>query len=239
MKISDYSTLTFDCYGTLIDWETGLTNALAPLARQIEREMDTDEILYQFSLVDSVVQSEHPTMPYTQVLGKSHHALGRKFAVETSEEEDLAFAASIKDWPAFPDSVESLQYLKQHFKIVILSNVDREGFTHSNAHLKVEFDAIYTAEEIGSYKPSPRNFEYMLEKLKLLGISKSDILHTAQSLHHDMVTAVAMGFATCWIDRRAGQSGSGATPAVDHPPVPDMRFESLADMVAAHQAELQ
>ena len=239
MKISDFSTLTFDCYGTLIDWETGIYNALVPLFKSAGLSVDKEACLSKYSRVESKIQSTHPDLVYSDLLRTVHEAMADNLGVKLSADDHMAFAASIKDWPAFPDSVQSLQYLKEHFKLVILSNVDRAGFVQSNIRLEVEFDAIYTAEDIGSYKPSPKNFKYMLEKLEVLGISKSNILHVAQSLFHDMVPATRMGFKTCWIDRRANQPGSGATPVVENPPQTDMRFESLADMADAHRRELQ
>ncbi len=239
MKISDYSTLTFDCYGTLIDWETGIHNALAPLIGRSGNSIDKVACLLEFSRTESVIQDLNPDLSYTELLARTHEAMAKNLGVRMNAGDHMTFASSIEHWPAFPDSVQSLRYLKEHFKLVILSNVNNVGFAQSNLHLKVEFDAIYTAEDIGSYKPSSRNFDYMLDKLQDLGISKSNILHTAQSLFHDIVPATRMGLATCWIDRRADQPGSGATPVVENPPTPDMRFVSLADMVKAHRIELQ
>ena len=148
-----------------------------------------------------------------------------------------AFGASIQDWPAFPDSAEALGYLKQHYQLVILSNVDRASFAHSNQKLGVEFDAVYTAEDIGSYKPDPRNFEYMLARLAARGIAREQILHTAESLYHDHVPAKRFGLATCWIHRRAGKAGHGATRQPEAEVRPDFRFETLGAMAAAHRAE--
>lgn len=239
MKISDYSTLTFDCYGTLIDWETGIYNALVPLIERSGELIDKNAGLLEFSRTESGIQHANPDLSYTKLLARTHKAMADNLGVRMNDNDHMAFGTSIEHWPAFPDSVQSLQYLKEHFKLVILSNVNNSGFAQSNLHLKVEFDAVYTAEDIGSYKPSSANFDYMLDKLQEIGVSKSDILHTAQSLFHDIVPATRTGLATCWIDRRADQPGSGATPAVENPPTPDMRFVSLADMVEAHRMELQ
>ncbi len=238
MKLSDYSTLTFDCYGTLIDWETGLHNALQPLFASNGLELTKEEALATFRKAEGPAQQKDPNMRYDRLLAAVHQEIASQLGVSASDDMHQEFALAIKDWPAFPDSVEALGYLKQHYKLVILSNVHNEGFAHSNRHLEVEFDAIYTAEDIGSYKPSSANFYYMLSKLSELGIEQGDILHTAQSLHHDMVTATELGFATCWIDRRAGQKDSGATPPVHQNVEVDWRFESLGEMAAAHQAEV-
>jgi 2-haloalkanoic acid dehalogenase type II len=134
--------------------------------------------------------------------------------------------------------VEALAYLKKYFKLVILSNVDRLSFRASNARLKVEFDAIYTAQDIKFYKPSPRNFEYMLTRLKTdFGLDKKDILHTAQSLFHDHAPANKFGLASAWIDRRHANKGWGATMPPPGTPKYDFRFESMKALAEAHQAE--
>lgn len=141
------------------------------------------------------------------------------------------------DWPAFTDSAEALAYLTQHYKLVILSNVDRASFADSNALLGVTFDAIYTAQDIGSYKPDLTNFRYMLDRLAELRIAKSNILHTAQSLFHDHAPAKAIGLASAWIDRRHATGGFGATMAPPASTGYDFRFNSVADFAAAHLAE--
>ena len=152
-------------------------------------------------------------------------------------EECVAYGQSVKAWPAFPDSAEALWYLKKHFKLVILSNVDNESFAASNARLQVPFDAVYTAEDIGSYKPSDRNFDYMLEMIGTIGIAKQEILHTAESLFHDHVPAKRHGLANCWIYRRFEQEGFGATMNPGDMPDIDFRFNSMADFAAAVRAE--
>ena len=132
---------------------------------------------------------------------------------------------------------EALTYLKQHYKLVILSNVDNESFAQSNQKLGVDFDAVYTAEDIGSYKPSDHNFEYMLAMLKTLGYEKKDILHTAESMFHDHAPANRHGLRSCWIYRRYGQQGFGATIPPGDMPRYDFRFNSMRDMVEAHKME--
>ena len=143
------------------------------------------------------------------------------------------------DWPAFPDSAAALAYLKQHYKLVILSNVDRTSFAGSNRRLGVAFDAIYTAQDIGSYKPDPANFRYMLDHLAALGNGPGDILHTAQSLFHDHGPARRLGLASAWIDRRQDQQGWGATPPPPEGAGYDFRFPSMAALVQAHQDALR
>src|SRR5262249_2387755 len=137
--------------------------------------------------------------------------LSEEWGVSVSYDECVDYGRSIRNWPAFADSAGALQYLKKYFKLIILSNVDNESFRHSNKRLAVDFDAIYTAGDIGSYKPSPRNFDYMLEKLGGLGITREKILHTAESMFHDHKPANDCKLASCWIYRRHAQKGFGAT----------------------------
>jgi 2-haloalkanoic acid dehalogenase type II len=236
MRLSDFRVLTFDCYGTLIDWERGLLAALDSLLVHVDPRPADEAVLERFAVIESQQQLESPTMKYSDLLAMVHARLGREFDVATSEAEDQRFGASVGDWPAFPDSVEALGYLKQHFALVILSNVDRASFRRTNELLGVTFDVVITAEDIGSYKPDPRNFEFLLARLAERSLAKRDILHTAQSLYHDHVPANALGLASCWIDRHAGRPGATVkAPAGVHY---DFRFPTLAAMAAAYQAEL-
>ena len=173
-------------------------------------------------------------MRYSDLLAVVHKRLAEEWDVAHTWAQCLAYGNSVKRWPAFADTVAALRYLRNHYKLVILSNVDNLSFSHSARKLKVEFDAIFTAEDIGSYKPSRRNFEYMLEKLAGLGIDKRGILHTAESLFHDHAPANELGLSSCWIWRRHGREGFGATMSPEQTPRHDFRFTSLADMVSAH-----
>ena len=237
MRLSDFSVLSFDCYGTLIDWETGIAESLAPWLEANGVAADRDRILAAFAQAEAPQQQAAPGMRYSELLSEVHAAIARAFGLAADAAAAQAFGASVKDWPAFPDSAEALAYLKQHYQLVILSNVDRASFIHSNRRLGVPFDAIYTAEDIGSYKPDPRNFEHMLARLGERGIAKDQILHTAESLYHDHVPAKRFGLATCWIHRRAGKAGHGATRQPDAEVRPDFRFPTLAAMAEAHRAE--
>ena len=238
MKLTDFKVLTFDCYGTLIDWESGMVEALKPLVAKVERRLSRDEILEAHARHESSQQVTTPAKRYSELLAVVYKRLAEEWAVSVAWDECVAYGRSIKDWPTFPDSAEALKYLKQHYKLVILSNVDNESFAHSNKKLGVEFDAVFTAEDVGSYKPSPRNFEYMLEKLTARGIAKAQILHTAESLFHDHAPANEFGLATCWIHRRHAQGGFGATMNPGKVPRTDFRFTSMAELASAHQKAL-
>ncbi len=166
MKLSDFRVLTFDCYGTLIDWESGIWDAYQPLLRVNGSDAITRSIaLEAHAESESAQQAETPGMIYPEVLTAAHVGLAQRFGLRTNAELNQAFGASVPHWPAFPDTADALRTLQKHYKLVILSNVNRDGFAASNRKLGVTFDAIYTAEDVGSYKPNPRNFDYMLERL--------------------------------------------------------------------------
>jgi 2-haloalkanoic acid dehalogenase type II len=236
MELTDFKVLTFDCYGTLIDWESGMLAALKPLTAKVARPLTPDQILEAHARHESSQQRVTPTRLYRDLLAIVHKRLAEEWGVPAGWEESVAYGRSVGDWPAFADTAEALRSLKRHYKLVILSNVDNESFALSNKKLGVTFDAVFTAEDIGSYKPSPRNFEYMLEKLEGYGIKKSEILHTAESMFHDHKPANDLGLASCWIHRRHEREGFGATMNPGAMPRYDFRFTSLADMAKTHEA---
>ncbi len=235
MRLTDFKVLTFDCYGTLIDWESGMFDALRPLVARTGLPLSRDEVLAAHARHESTQQLTTPGKLYSQLLAVVYKRLAEDWGVPVDWDECLAYGRSIRDWPAFADTAAALRYLKQHFKLAILSNVDNDSFSFSNRRLEVAFDAVFTAEDIGSYKPAGRNFEYMLDKLALRGVAKSDILHTAESLFHDHAPANDFGLATCWIHRRHEQGGFGATMQPGKTPHTDFRFTSMAALADAHR----
>jgi putative hydrolase of the HAD superfamily len=239
MKLTGFKALTFDCYGTLIDWESGMVEALEPLTSRVERPLARDAILEAHARYESGQQSQTPQKVYRDLLAIVYRRLAEEWGVPVSWDECVAYGQSVRNWPAFPDSAEALQYLKEHYRLVILSNVDNQSFAASNRKLGVSFDAILTAEDVGSYKPSDRNFDYMLARLEALGIGKDDILHTAESMFHDHAPANRHGLASCWIFRRFDKPGFGATMHPGEMPAYQFRFNSMADLVRAHQEELR
>lgn len=235
-KLTDYRALTFDCYGTLIDWESGIWDGLQPLLMANASAIERDTALSAFAEAESAQEAATPDMPYPQILENVHRALARRFDLNTMIELDRGFGNSVAHWPAFPDTADALRILKRHYKLVILSNVNRDGFAASNRKLGVEFDAIYTAQDVGSYKPNPANFDYMLSHLRVdIGLGRDEILHTAQSLFHDHIPARDAGLACAWIDRqRLADSGSwGATAEVSRRPAVDFRFTTMMEMAQA------
>jgi 2-haloalkanoic acid dehalogenase type II len=238
VNLTDFDTLTFDCYGTLIDWETGIFEGLRPLLERAVPPPTRDQVLEAHARHESSQQHYTPGKRYQEVLAIVYKRLAEEWKLSYTQEECVAYGRSIRNWPAFADSAEALRYLKQHFKLVILSNVDNESFAFSNAKLQVEFDGIFTAEDVGAYKPSQRNFEYLLEKLASRGIRKEQILHVAESLFHDHKPANEIGLTSCWIYRRHGQLGFGATMDPGAQPRIDFRFKSMAEFAQAHRDAL-
>ena len=240
MKLGDFKVLTFDCYGTLIDWEAGICAALMPLASKTSGALSREQLLNTFAKHESAQQALTPAMPYSQLLSVVYQRLAAEWGLGASRQEAAAFGASVADWPEFADSVSALRYLKGHYRLVILSNVDRVSFRASNERLQVDFDAIYCAQDIGSYKPDPRNFEYLLRHLQAdFGLQRPDVLHTAQSLYHDHAPANQFGIASAWITRGRKGQGGGATLAPAIMPTYSFSFDDLAGLVSAHQRELR
>jgi 2-haloacid dehalogenase len=237
MRLTDFDALTFDCYGTLIDWETGIFDALAPWLERHNVAIGAGAVLEAFARCESKQQADTPDMVYPEVLTRVHASLAEHWGISSLAAEAGAFGASVGDWPAFSDAPAALRALKEHFKLVILSNVDRESFRDSNEKMGIDFDAVFTAQDIGSYKPDPRNFAALLDGLGGLGIKAKRTLHTAQSLFHDHVPARAAGLATAWINRRHDQAGWGATMPVDAEAKTDFYFTSLAEMVERLEAD--
>lgn len=237
-RLRDFQVLSFDCYGTLIDWETGIARALLPLVRAASIAPPLDEMLARFGHHESQLEAAYPRMPYPQILAAVYERIAGGYGIEATAADCARFGASVGEWPAFPDSAPALAYLKRHFKLLILSNVDRRSFARTNKRLGVAFDAVYTAEEIGSYKPRLANFRYMLDRLARRGYKQHRILHVAQSLYHDHVPAQALGLRTAWIDRRHGGAGSGATPSPLAGALYDFRFANMAAFAAAHRTGL-
>jgi 2-haloacid dehalogenase len=231
--LSEFTTLTFDCYGTLIDWESGIWEALQPLLERNDAiGLSPSVALEVFATCESQQESATPELPYPKILELVHRDLAEHLQLKSDLAMDRRFGESVPSWPAFPDSSTALEQLGARYRLVILSNVDRAGFAASNARLGVGFEAVYTAEDIGSYKPDPLNFQYMLDQLANdFGVKPDEVLHVAQSLFHDHVPAQSFGLATAWIDRQHLSEGGdwGATARIEQPPTTDYRFFSMAE----------
>jgi 2-haloacid dehalogenase len=179
------------------------------------------------------VEAEHPADPYPDVLARGMRFLGDALGAEVTGDDAARLARSVPDWPAFPDSRDALAALAGRFKLIILSNVDRASFAGSQARLGVEFTSVITAQDVGAYKPSPRNFDALTGEAARLGIRRGGLLHVAQSLFHDHVPAQRAGLPTAWIHRRHDRGGWGATPEPPAPVTPTWEFPSMAAFAAA------
>ena len=237
MNLRDFDALSFDCYGTLIDWEAGIVAALRPWADSQALDLSDEELLVIFSAHEARVEEDHPRDLYPQILARSIKGMAQELSVEVSDAQAAAFGNSVPDWPAFPDSAEALQRLSAHYALIILSNVDRLSFAGSNKRLAVTFTSIVTAQDIGSYKPDPRNFDALQAERERLGIQSGRLLHVAQSLFHDHVPAKACGLPTVWINRRHANPGWGATPQPDAAVAPDWTFTSMAALADAVEVD--
>jgi len=231
--------MSFDCYGTLIDWESGIFEGLKPLLCEAGANPSRDDVLACFARHEAQLEAAYPRLLYPELLAAVYGRIAAHYSAAGSGADRERFGRSVGGWPPFPDSTEALRYLKNHYELVVLSNVDRESFRRSNERLGVRFDAVYTAQDIGSYKPSLENFRYLIERLARRGHSQERILHVAQSLFHDHAPAQQLGLATAWIDRRRGFACWGATMPPAEAVRYDFRFGGVAELVSAHQNERQ
>jgi len=214
-KPSDVRAISFDCYGTLVDWERGILEALAPWRSRVGVDTSDDALLAAYAQAEPEEQQASPKAPYPVILRDAFASLARALGASApSDAERDAFASTVGDWPVFHDSCDALRRLQHSgLKLVILSNVDHASFTRTNEALGATFDAIVTAEDVGCYKPDVRMFHALRSEIEKMGIPAWAHLHAAQSLYHDIVPANELGIATCWIDRRSGEAG-GATRAI-------------------------
>lgn len=217
LDFGQFEALTFDCYGTLIDWESGLLGTLRPLLGSHGHSLSDAEILQIYGELELAAQQ--PYRRYRDVLIEVVQGFGRRldFAPSASEAESLP--QSMKDWPPFPDTVAALQRFKTKYKLAIISNTDDDLFAGTARHLKVNFDQVITAEQAKAYKPSEAPFRLALRRL---GLEHDRVLHVGQSVYHDVLPAKKLGVATVLVYRR----GFGATrPTEGHPDltVPDLR----------------
>ena len=233
MKLTDFEALSFDCYGTLIDWEAGLSAVLVPWARDRGLTLTGEQLLTEYAWFEAEVEAEHPARLYPDVLARSMQLLGTKLDAEVTSDDAARLAGSVPDWPSFPDSRDALLALDERFRLIILSNVDRASFAASSTWLGATFASVITAQDVGSYKPAQANFDALAAEAGRLGIRPGGLLHVAQSLFHDHVPAKQAGLPTVWINRRHDRPGWGATPQPPAPVTPDWEFPSMAAFAAA------
>ena len=223
-----FDVLTFDVYGTLIDWETGIVNALQPILRTHDIGLSDEPLLELFAGYEAELE-RGAYLTYRQVLAQALRQIGQRYNFVPTEAEEAQFSDSVGDWPVFTDSPEALSRLKQRYKLAPITNCDDDLFARSNQRLEVTFDWIITAQQVGSYKPALPNFHFAFRKI---GLPPSRLLHVAQSLFHDHVPAKQLGLTTVWINRRHNKPGWGATPPAEAQPdleLPDLK--ALADLL--------
>ncbi len=217
--------------GTLIDFETGILAWSRPTLRRYGAAKTDEEILTAFAAVEDEYHRETPGKTFTEMLPLIYRGMTSKWGVEPRDEDAEGFRDSIRSWPPFPDTVEALKELGTRYRLVAVTNADAWALGHMSAAMGDPFEERITCDEVGVNKPSPRVFEYVLEKLAPAGVDKRDVLHTAQSQYHDIVPASALGFATMWIERRRGKGGFGATPRPEQIVTPTFHAASMADFV--------
>ena len=228
LDLTKYRALSFDCYGTLIDWETGIAAVLAPWAREHGLELSDEELLIAYGPNEGAVQEETPSALYPDVLATAFRRTGEALGAPVSDEWAERLGGSVGDWPAFPDSPDALARLAEHYKLIIVSNVHRAGFAASNERLRGDFAAVITAEDVGAYKPAENHFRALDAALPGLGVDRSELLHVAQSLFHDHVPAKREGLPSVWINRRHDRAGWGATPEPSGEWSYNLEFPSMA-----------
>jgi len=232
----EFRVLTFDCYGTLIDWETGILAVLRTWAAANHVEASDEKLLQAFGAAENGVQAGKPQTLYREVLRDSMARIAAGFGKAVRPEECDALANSVGEWPAFADTPNALRALKSWHKLMIVSNVDKTSFSRTAPKLGLSLDGLVTAEEVGAYKPDRRMFERALSVAGDWGIQPKEALHVAQSLYHDIAPAKALGLRTVWVDRRGGRSG-GATPEVEGDVTADLRVRSLGELVEIERSE--
>ena len=215
--------------GTLIDFETGILQWFRPTLRRYNVPKTDAEILVAFAAVEDGYQRTNPEKTFTEMLPLIYHDLASDWDIEFRGEDAEGFRDSVRSWPPFPDTVEALRDLGTRYRLVAVTNADAWALGHMSANMGDPFDEWITCDEVGVNKPSPRVFEYVLEKLAPTGAAMKDVLHVAQSQYHDIAPAAALGFATAWIERRHGEDGFGATPEPENVVTPTFHATGMAD----------
>jgi putative hydrolase of the HAD superfamily len=233
LDLTKFKALSFDCYGTLIDWEDGIAAVLSPWAREQALDLSNEDLLLAYADNEAAVERETPTALYPDVLAAAFRRTGGLLGRPVSEEWAQRLGNSVPGWPAFPDSAEALARLAGHYQLIIVSNVHREGFTASNQRLHGDFAAVITAEDVGAYKPAENHFRALDNTLARLGVDRTELLHVAQSLFHDHVPAKREGLASVWINRRHDRPGWGATPEPAEQWTYNLAFNSMAGFADA------
>jgi 2-haloacid dehalogenase len=228
LDLTTFKASSFDCYGTLIDWEAGISAVLVPWAAEQDLALGEEDLLLAYADNEAAVERETPTALYPEVLAEAFRRTGAMLGAQVSDQWAARLGGSVPDWPAFPDSADALARLARHYQLIIVSNVHRAGFAGSNQHLHGDFAAVITAEDVGAYKPAENHFRALDATLSDLGVDRARLLHVAQSLFHDHVPAKREGLPSVWINRRHDRPGWGATPEPSQEWSYNLEFGSMA-----------
>jgi len=233
LDFSKYKVLTFDCYGTLIDWDSSITDIVTPWLNEMQSPVPPDLVVSTFALMQAKHQQTRPALLYPEVLRRSWRDIEEQFGWPEDQDRAESFARSVPAWRPFADTIESLRYLSRHFELAILSNVDNASLAETLKVLEVPFVFTVTAEDVGSYKPGRPHFDTAAEEIKKRGLGKNEWLHVAQSKHHDIAPGNALELATVWVNRRHGKKGTGATLAATAEPM--LTVKTLGELVDLHK----
>ena len=227
MDFSQFTAISFDCYGTLIDWESGMLPVLRTVLANHGQSLPEAAILELYAEFEAKAESG-PYQSYRDVLQAVVRAFADRFHFAATSAEIHSLHDSVRAWPPFPDTVPALRELQKRYKLAVISNIDDDLFAQTRKHLEVKFDGVITAQQARSYKPSINNFQLALGAL---AISPDRLLHAAQSIYHDVVPARSLGISTVWVNRRSARPGIGAVRASAGQP--DMEVPDLASLAAA------
>lgn len=227
LDFSRFELLTFDCYGTLINWEEGILRCLHRILAAHGKDTDDATILQLYGEFEAhAEQGEYHR--YREVLQSVVRQFGAQLGFSPTDQEIRSLPESLQEWKPWPDTVAALRQLQSRFRLAIISNVDDDLFAATRPQLGVEFDQIITAQQADAYKPSFKIFELALSRA---GVPAHRILHVAQSVYHDVLPAKSLGLATVWVNRPSARAGVGAVKAVEGHP--DLQVSSLAELAAA------
>lgn len=226
IDLSRYDAVTFDCYGTLIDWDTGVANFLGPWAVRSDFEGTVTDVIARFAMHQRAQQQSSPFKNYRSVIHDALAAAIGELGGRISADELDSFSRNVGTWPAFTDTIDALRQLKRAGKhLGVISNVDNSSFDETHGHLGDLIDTVVTAEMVRTYKPDPRMFDALFGALEKKHIDRSRVLHLAQSRFHDVAPGNQIGLDVVWIDRRHGRPGHGVTIASSAEPL--ARYVSL------------
>jgi len=233
LDLMRFKVVSFDCYGTMIDWESGIFSALRPILAAHGKSLADDALLEMYAELEQTAEAEYK--PYRAVLRSVVRGFGERLGFRASDDEARSLPESVRNWQPFADTAGALGVLKKRCKLAVISNIDDDLFATSAPKLGVSFDHVITAQQAGCYKPCAKIFQMAQERM---GVEPEHWLHAGQSVYHDVVPAKALGIATVWVNRASPRSGAGATKAASGKPdleIPDLR--SLAKLVSGEAGQ--